>query len=134
GGRMVEWLLSKDADPNAENDRGDTAYMLAARVGIQSTLDLLVKAGAKEVKEEWPKPAGAASAETAVNKVLPMLEMGGEPGFKARACVSCHSNSLPAMAVGLARKKGFVVNLEQVKKEEGFAIATDLPYLEPNRL
>src|SRR5205085_1423154 len=96
--RMVEWLLSKGADPNAKNDRGDTAYMLAARVGIQSTLDLLVKAGAKEVKEEWPKPAGAASAETAVNKVLPMLEMGGEPGFKARACVSCHSNSLPAMA------------------------------------
>jgi ankyrin repeat protein len=65
--RMVEWLLSKGADPNAKNDRGDTAYQLAARVGIASTLDLLVKAGAKEVKEEWPKPAaGASSAEAAV--------------------------------------------------------------------
>jgi hypothetical protein len=132
--RTVEWLLSKGADPNAKNDRGDTAYVLAARVGIPSTLDLLVKAGAKEVKEEWPKPAGAASAETAIKKVLPMLEMGGEPGFKARACTSCHSNSLPAMAVGLARKKGFVVNEDQVKKEVGFAITTDMPYLEPNRL
>jgi ankyrin repeat protein len=132
--RMVEWLLAKGADPNAKNDRGDTAYQLAARVGIPSTLDLLVKAGAKEIQEEWPKPAGAVSAETAVKKILPLLEMGGEPGFKARACVSCHSNSLPAMAVGLARQKGFVVNDEQVKKEIGFAVATDMPYLEPNRL
>src|SRR5215510_568085 len=117
--RMVEWLLSKGLDPNAKNDRGDTAYLLAARVGIPSTLDLLVKAGAKELKEEWPKPAGAASAEAALKKVLPRLEMGGEPGFKARACVSCHSNSLPQMAVGLARMKGFAVNAEQVKKEVG---------------
>src|SRR4029077_18191542 len=95
--RMVEWLLSKGADPNAKNDRGDTAYQLAARVGIASTLDLLLKAGAKEVKEEWPKPAaGASSAEAAVKKVIPLIEMSGEPGFKSRHCVSCHSTSLPA--------------------------------------
>src|SRR6266496_497351 len=56
--RIVEWLLANGVDPNAKNDRGDTAYQLAARVGIPSTLELLVKAGAKEVKEEWPKPQG----------------------------------------------------------------------------
>ena len=39
--RMVEWLLSKGVDPNAKNDRGDTAYQLAARVGIASTLEML---------------------------------------------------------------------------------------------
>src|SRR5215831_5367674 len=50
--RMIEWLLSKGVDPNARNDRGDTAYQLAARVGIESTLQLLVKAGAKPIKEE----------------------------------------------------------------------------------
>jgi ankyrin repeat protein len=133
--RMVEWLLSKGADPNAKNDRGDTAYVLAARVGITSTLDVLVKGGAKPVKEEWPKPAGgAASVEAAVRKVLPLIEMSGEPGFKSRSCVSCHSNSLPQMTVGIAQKKGFAVNAEQIKKEVGFAVATDMPYLEPNRL
>ena len=133
--RMVEWLLSKGADPNAKNDRGDTAYQLASRVGVASTLNLLVKAGAKEIKEERPKPAGGApSAEAAVKKVLPLIEMSGEPGFKSRGCVSCHSNSLPQMTVGLARKKGFTVNEEQVKKEVGFAVDTDMPYLEPNRL
>jgi ankyrin repeat protein/prenyltransferase/squalene oxidase-like repeat protein len=133
--QMVEWLLSKGADPNAKNDRGDTAYVLAARVGIPSTLNLLVKAGAKEVDEEWPKPAGGAlSVDAAVKKVIPLIEMSGEPGWKARRCVSCHSNSLPQMTVALARQKGFAVNEEQAKRELGFAIATDEPVLEPNRL
>ena len=32
------WLLSKGVDPNATNDRGDTAYQLAASMGSPSTL------------------------------------------------------------------------------------------------
>jgi len=132
--RMVEWLLSKGVDPNAKNDRGDTAYQLAARVGIPSTTALLLKAGAKEVKEEWPMPVGSSSVEAALKKVIPLVEMSGEPGWTSRQCVSCHSNSLPAMTVSLARKKGFAVNEEQAKKELGFAIATDEPVLEDNRL
>jgi hypothetical protein len=103
-------------------------------VGIASTLELLVKAGATPLKEEWPRPAGAArSTEAAVKKILPLLETSGEPVFKNRACVSCHNNSLPAMTVSLARKKGFVVNEEQARKELGFAVTTDTPYLEPMR-
>ena len=133
--RMVKWLLAKGVDPNATNDRGDTAYLLAARVGIPSTLELLVKAGAREVKEERPKPAGGApTVQAAVNKILPLLETIGEPVFKNRGCVSCHNDSLPAMTVALARRKGFAVNDEQAKKEMGFAVATDMPYLEPMRL
>ena len=133
--QMVEWLLSKGVDPNARNDRGDTAYVLAARVGIASTLNLLVKAGAKEVDEEWLSPAGGApSVDAAVKKVIPLIEMSGEPGWKARRCVSCHSNSLPQMTVALGPEKGFAVNEEQARKELGFAIATDEPVLEPNRL
>jgi hypothetical protein len=37
------------------------------------------------------------------------------------------------MTVALARKKGFVVNEEQARKELGFAVATDMPFLEPMR-
>ena len=133
--RMVKWLLAKGVDPNATNDRGDTAYLLAARVGIPSTLELLVKGGAREVKEEWPKPAGGASTvQAAVKKILPLIETIGEPVFKNRSCVSCHNDSLPAMTVALARRKGFAVSDEQARKEMGFAVATDMPYLEPMRL
>ena len=132
--RMVQWLLSKGVDPNAKNDRGDTAYQLAARVGLASTLEILRKAGAQEVTEAWPRPAGGApSADAAVRKVLPLIETSGEPVFKSRSCVSCHNNSLAAMAVALARKKGFAVNEEQARKELGFAAATDAPFLEPMR-
>src|SRR2546427_9536022 len=89
----------------------------------------------KKIQEEWPKPAGGApSVEAAVKKVIPRVEMSGEPGANARRCVSCHSNSLPQMTVALARQKGFAVNEEQAKKELGFAIATDEPGLEYNRL
>ncbi len=133
--RMVKWLLGKGVDVNAKNDRGDTAYLLAARMGSPSTLQLLAKAGANEVREEWPKPAGGSpDVRTAVKKILPLVEMSGEAVFRSRGCVSCHNNSLPAMTVALARKKGFAVNEEQAKKELGFAVATDKPYFEPMRL
>jgi hypothetical protein len=133
--RMVKWLLSKGVDPNARNDRGDTAYQLAARVGIASTVELLVKAGAKEINEEWPRPAGGSpTAQAAVKKILPLIETSGDAVFKSRGCVSCHNNSLPAMTVALARKKGFAIDEAQAKKELGYAVATDMPFLEPMRL
>jgi ankyrin repeat protein len=133
--RMVRWLLSKGVDPNATNDRGETAYQLAARMGDRSTLDLLVKAGARAVKEEWPQPAGGApTARAALKKILPLIETSGEAVFKNRACVSCHNNSLPAMTVALARKKGFVVDEDQARKELGFAVATERPFFESMRL
>jgi ankyrin repeat protein len=133
--RMVTWLLSKGVDPNATNDRGETAYQLSARMESASTLELLVKAGAKEGNEEWPRPAGGApTARAALKKILPLIETSGEAVFKSRGCVSCHNNSLPAMTVALARTKGFVINEEQARKELGFAVATDTPFLEPMRL
>ncbi len=133
--RMVEWLLSKGADPNAKNDRGESAYQLAARVGASSAMEELRAAGAEIRKDkEPPKPVGAPNAKAAIEKVLPLIEMSGEAVFKNRSCVSCHNNSLPAMTVAWARKKGFTVNEGQVKKELGFAVATEKPYFESMRL
>src|SRR6266853_6580982 len=132
---MVKLLLSKGVDPNAKNDRGETAYQLAARLGVASTLDHLVKAGAKVVKEEWPQPTGEPlTTQAAVKKILPLIETSGEPVFKARGCVSCHNNSLAAMTVALARKKGFVINEAQAKKELQFAVETEQPFFEPMRM
>lgn len=132
--QTVSWLLAKHVDPNVTNTRGDTAYLLAARLGETSTMDLLAKSGAKPVHEEFPKPAGTDSARDAVLKVLPLLEKSGEAMFRNRGCVSCHNNSLPAMAVALARQKGFSVDEAQAQKELGFAVATDKPYFESMRL
>jgi ankyrin repeat protein len=140
--RTVEWLLSRKVDPNATNTRGETAYEYAARIGATSTMELLVKGGAKPMPENFPRPselgAGAdpngGSAEAAIRKVLPFIEKSGEAVFRNRGCVSCHNNSLPAMVVAMARGKGFSVDEEQAKKELGFAVATEKPFLEPMRL
>ena len=68
-------------------------------------MEILAKAGAKEVKEDWPRPAGGApTARAALKKILPLIETSGEAVFKSRGCVSCHNNSLPAMTVALARR------------------------------
>ena len=80
------------------------------------------------------KPAGASTSRAAVEKILPLIETSGEAVFTKRGCISCHNNSVPAMAVALARKKGFVVNEEQARKELGFAVATEKPYLELMRV
>jgi len=53
-----EWLLSKAPIQTPKTIAVTHALLVAARVG-SSTLNLLVKAGAKEVDEEWPKPAEA---------------------------------------------------------------------------
>jgi hypothetical protein len=132
--RMVQWLLSKGADPNAKSDRGETAYLLASRAGATGSMELLLKAGAMEMKDDWPTPVGAPDARTAVQKVLPLLETSGEAFFRNRHCVSCHNNSLPQMTVALARQKGLTVNEAQAKKELGFAIETDKPFFEQMRM
>ena len=133
--RMVQWLLDQGVDPNTPSERGETAYELATRMGSPSTLELLRSAGARVIDSgPWPEPTGSPSAQAAVRKVLPLIETSGEAVYHNRGCVSCHNNSLPAMTVALARKKGFSVDEEQVEKELGFAVATEMPYLESMRL
>ena len=132
--RMVEWILTKEVEPNAKRDRGETAYLLASRAGATGAMELLAKAGAKKTIDEWPASSPARDARTAAERAIPLLEMTGEPVYKTRGCVSCHSNSLTAMTVALARRKGLAVNEAQAKKELGFAIETDKPYFEQMRM
>jgi hypothetical protein len=104
-------------------------------MGFPSTLELLRKFSAMETKDaEWPKPSGARTVRAAVEKVLPLIENSGEAVFQNRGCISCHNNSLPAVAVGMAGKKGFSINRAQAEKELGFAVTTEKPYLDQMRL
>lgn len=62
--------------------------------------------------------AGAASAEEnqnaairrAVEKSLRLLQPSGVQFFKKAGCISCHHQSIPAMAVGAARERGITVD------------------------
>jgi len=65
------------------------------------TLSLAIAGRAFTEEDETTAVRGA------VNKSLPLLQSIGPRFIETTGCVSCHHNSLPAMAVGLARERGF---------------------------
>src|SRR5262245_3627665 len=57
------------------------------------------------------------AVKKAIEKSLPLLESIRLPFIEKTGCVSCHHNSLPAMAASLARERGFKLN-ERTSLEE----------------
>ncbi len=54
---------------------------------------------------------------TVVTKSLPLLQTLGTKFIEASGCVSCHNNALPAMAVAIARERGFKIDEQAVQQE-----------------
>lgn len=52
-----------------------------------------------------------AAIRQAVDKSLPLLQVTGPAFWKGSGCISCHNNTIPDMAVELARARGFAVDL-----------------------
>jgi hypothetical protein len=69
------------------------------------------------------------AARTAVEKALPLLQRVGPPFWEGSGCISCHHQSLPAMAVSIARERGFTVDEVAAKA----AVRLTLDYLEGRR-
>jgi ankyrin repeat protein len=125
----IRALLDGGADVNAKDARGKTALDIARQRGATPITDLLLKAGAKEgaqVPEPALKPHPADSARSAVQRTLPLLQRTDATFLRKSGCVSCHNNSLPAMAVVAARKGGFAVD-EQERRDQ---VKTIAKYLE----
>ncbi len=59
----------------------------------------------------------AVTPRTVVTKSLPLLQTLGTKFIEASGCVSCHSNALPAMAVAIARERGFKIDEQAVQTE-----------------
>jgi ankyrin repeat protein len=134
---VVKLLIESGADVNATDrhknsgDAGVTVLDIAKRNGNQAIIDLLVKAGAKETPEVpvAMKPRHDNSIRSAVQSSLPLLQRA-DANFTAKAgCVSCHNDSMPAMAVGLARSRGFRID-EKIASEQ---VRANALILEKNR-
>ena len=52
----------------------------------------------------------SSAVRSAVEKSLPLLQRVGPPFVEQTGCASCHHNVLPAMAVAVARERGFRVD------------------------
>ena len=61
--------------------------------------------------------AEALTPRVVVTKSLPLLQTLGTKFIEASGCVSCHNNALPAMAVAVARERGFKIDEQAVQTE-----------------
>jgi hypothetical protein len=108
-------------------DTGLTAADLAKMHRNTAVIDLLAKFGATSgVEATSIRPASLRSGntiQTAVSSSLPLVQRTDASFMPKAGCFSCHNQSLAAMAVALARKRGFAVDerteAQQVKANAG---------------
>lgn len=108
---LVNELLKLGVDPSVVNKRGETAMNWAMRRGHTPVVAALTKIGASH----------AARTKEAVESALGLLQKSGAQFVRVSGCTSCHHQSLPQMAIGLARQNGFLVN-GQISRQQVAAV------------
>jgi ankyrin repeat protein len=119
---LVSLLLDKRADPGAKDSLGDSALDWARLHGDSIAIQALKAKGSPDAIK--PKPPGRRMGDDntpakAVGAALPLLQETSE-AFLAKSgqgCVSCHHQSLPAMALRFARDHGFKVNEKKAREQ-----------------
>ncbi len=122
--RVAQRLIERGAKVNAAMPDGRTALDFARLRGRTTIVDLLTKAGAtpgKDAPAGAVVPAPAPSPRAAVERSLPLLQASDAAFLKKSGCVSCHNNSVTAMAVSLARSAGIRVD-EEIAQQQVDAI------------
>jgi ankyrin repeat protein len=118
---VVKLLIEHGADVNAKDrhtkagDAGLTVLDIAKLNGETPVVQLLAKSGAK-ASVGTPavlKPRRDNTIRSAVQDSIPLLQRTDANFSTGSGCISCHDNSLTAMTVGLARKRGLRID-EQI--------------------
>ena len=119
---VLEVLLENGADPNAETTEGERPLDWAFYRSDQARIDVLQRYGATRGsgprQQTFPPPqaGGISDPRTSVGRSVSLLLEASPPTFEARACITCHNNTLPAMAAAVTRRKGIVVNEALVRE------------------
>jgi ankyrin repeat protein len=148
---LARLLIERGADVNVANDYGETALSYALKRGDDTPLvRLLREAGAKtppliraERKKEIParevptdSDTRAALIRERTQRSIELLQRNStaflENGFvrETARCVSCHQQSLPAVAFGLARERGLRVDEQQLGLQLHASLAQRVPQAE----
>jgi ankyrin repeat protein len=118
----VQALLAGGADVRVKDHRGRTALTRAVTLGGADIAQALKARGAAD--DSAAADVRAASIRGAVEVSLPLLQTSAAT-FQEKVggtCYSCHHQSLPAMAVGVARDRGFPVDQHQARKQYDFVL------------
>ncbi|MBL9128599.1 MAG: ankyrin repeat domain-containing protein [Verrucomicrobiales bacterium] len=122
----ARWLLARGLNPNESTDSGHTALDWALKRGETPLVDFLRSQGATSgipVRAK-PVPNNAVPSEPtarrlairgAVERAIATLQKSStrflENGFvRKEGCVSCHQQTLPAIAIGMALQHGLAVD------------------------
>lgn len=114
----VKLLIQRGADVHAidkhqkSGDTGFTALDIAKQNGNTAVVELLLKSGGHArpgtpVAVKWRRNNSVLAA---VQDSLPLLQKADASFTRNTACFSCHNNSMEAMTIGLARKRGFRID------------------------
>jgi squalene cyclase len=111
----VRLLVERGADINARDDAGRTALDWALLQGETPAARVLRDAGAQTsllLTPQAPASARPRPARDAVAAALARLQPAGPVLYEQRKCISCHHQTLPAMAMKLAGSRGITVDAE----------------------
>ena len=131
---VARLMIAKGADPNMPSARGDTALDWARARGNRALEKVLLEAGARESpvgrkRKEIPDRELPADREaldslirrsiaTAIERLQKSSDAFLRSGVvKAQACVSCHQQTLPAMAYAWARRRGVAVDESSIARQ-----------------
>src|SRR5262245_2636974 len=116
GAETLTLLLDKGADVNAPTTEGDTPLDWALYKGDRKKIQALEshggKPGTSPRRDAMPSPArgGITDAKVSLTSSVARL-LDTAPKFKTQtSCISCHHNTLPAMAAAAAQKKGITID------------------------
>src|SRR5260221_646226 len=122
---LIKTLIDRGADLAAKLPDGQNAASAARRRGNSAVVEALKKAGVADAgvtAASSPKPAPAGSPRAAVERSLPLLQQSDVTFLKKAGCVSCHNNSLTALAVALARSHGIPLDEEIAQDQSEKAV------------
>src|SRR5207244_675343 len=109
---VVRLLIARGAHVNARDDVGRSALDWALTQGDTDVAKLLRAAGGQTTARLQAPPAPAAAplvARVSVQKALARMDTIGPAFYSRNKCISCHNQSLPAMARSLASARGVPV-------------------------
>jgi hypothetical protein len=136
GADTVKTLLAKGADPIPRDKDWRTALDWAICQADEPAA-AAIRAADKNLKPATARPpklktlGDTNTVAAALARSIPLLERAS-PEFTAASgerCISCHHQSLPAMALGLARERGLKIDVKLARKDA----ADTLESLAPQR-